>query len=151
MVRPQHLLYIFMGVYPCGGSMAVKHQGSWPMLFSYWAYHWWSLKSRGLYMASTLDFSYTSRHLSLNPYPSPIIPKQLVDTSKRHRWSWRDGSMVRVLYVLPGVPCSIPRTLMTAHNHLQLQFQGVRCPLPSISTEHACGTQTYRQARHPDT
>lgn len=151
MVRPQHLLYIFMGVYPRGRSMAVKPQGSWPMLFSYWAYHWWSLKSRGLHTASTLDFSYTSRHLSLNPYPSPIIPKQLVDTSKRHRCElerWLDGQSTVCSSRGPSFNSQDPHD---CSQPFVAPVSGCQMPLLSTSTRHSCGTQTYRQAHHPDT
>ena len=43
----------------------------------------------------------------------------------------------------------IPRTNMVSHNHLHLQFQGVRHPLlTSAGTRHVHGAHTYMQAKH---
>lgn len=42
-----------------------------------------------------------------------------------------------------------PSIHMEAHNHLQLQFQGIQClPLTSSGTKHEHGTHTYMQAKH---
>jgi hypothetical protein len=39
---------------------------------------------------------------------------------------------------------------MLTHNHQKLQFQGSwQVLLASEGTRHACGAQTYMQAKHP--
>lgn len=41
---------------------------------------------------------------------------------------------------------------MAAHNHLQIQTQGVQHPfLASYGTRHTHGTQTYMKTKHPYT
>jgi hypothetical protein len=56
----------------------------------------------------------------------------------------------RALAALPKDPDSVLCTHMVAHNHLQLQFQGIQCPLLASLGNQACTwcRHTCRQNTH---
>lgn len=59
---------------------------------------------------------------------------------------------LRALAALAESPGLGPSTHMESHNHLQPQFQGIRCPLlASMGIRHAHGTHIDTQAKlsHP--
>jgi hypothetical protein len=50
---------------------------------------------------------------------------------------FRTDHVLKALVALPEGPGLVPSTHMAAHNHLQLQLQGIQCPLvASLGTRH---------------
>ena len=51
--------------------------------------------------------------------------------------------------VLPEDTASVPRTLVAAYSHVQLQFLEARHLLLTVTgSGHACGAHTYMQAKY---
>lgn len=76
-----------------------------------------------------------------------VLKEERQEQEKR---GWRDNSGVKNTTLSQDTGFLAPS--MLAPNHLQLQFQGFPCPLPtSKGTRHAHGTPTYMQIKHPYT
>lgn len=78
----------------------------------------------------------------------PMFSPYSIQSRIRQPRDWRDGSRVkstRCLFRGLGFRISTP----SAHNHPQLQFQGIQSPpLTSMNTKYKCGAQTHMHAKY---
>lgn len=82
----------------------------------------------------------------------PYVANRNVELLLRRMGFAEVTQRLRVLAPLPENLDPVLSTNMEAHNYLQLRFRGSPF-LSSVGTRHICatGTQTYRQAKQPDT